>query len=666
MPSRWYYFDGSEKRGPVSSPELRSMAKVGAITPDQRVWKQGLPNPVPAHRIRGLFETSSTVDAAVETKAEREASSPGDSMRRHRLAIVVTVGVTAVAVVLVIAATVALSHSAGNGVAGNYRTSMPESGRPIPPVDPSENPIDVATTDGLAQTPESETVVVDPEPDRAHLPKAPPSSEVEAEPDPAPRSQASHSADLNDAISHATRFTSIIDAAGYIATGRLADVNDIQIAAERLLKYGRVSRFNPGVHGADAAQVLYETNEDIRREASKGVFYIDLANDQKQEYVESSLRLVNWSKGHGDIVVLTPFAFARTNLSGVQVMQTNDDALGVLLKDGKLREVPHLHGLPDTAVVYSLRSMLGSLVVKGVAIDARTAERFARERGRRWRARLYFTGVRYDGPETWIGAAGKRYFVYYQRDYAQQFGTTAMEGWGREAGRGGIPRMFVTNYVDDRPYIYVEALRLELIGPDREILTVADRSSRHGVPAWEPNAPNAITSAIANQRISESSTPRPEPRIDTRKAREAGPGAALVTFFEDAEALQLRQSHPMSSACSVLKTIRSGPAIAYVGISIGPATDEDGKADDEFRASQFTMAQQAVKESERANLVSNAKSITLHGVDYEYLHAREGSAKFVLLVGAREGRAVAFWFIGREALWPDFVQGIRETKFSAK
>jgi hypothetical protein len=56
MASDWYYTrNGQQAPGPVSSAQLKQLAAAGQLKPDDLVWKQGLPNWVPANTLKNLF-----------------------------------------------------------------------------------------------------------------------------------------------------------------------------------------------------------------------------------------------------------------------------------------------------------------------------------------------------------------------------------------------------------------------------------------------------------------------------------------------------------------------------------------------------------------------------------------------------------------------------------
>ncbi|MDO4769587.1 MAG: DUF805 domain-containing protein [Brachymonas sp.] len=52
----WWYAVGQEKIGPCSGSELIDLVPQGKLFPDTLVWKEGMPNWVPASRIKGLWQ----------------------------------------------------------------------------------------------------------------------------------------------------------------------------------------------------------------------------------------------------------------------------------------------------------------------------------------------------------------------------------------------------------------------------------------------------------------------------------------------------------------------------------------------------------------------------------------------------------------------------------
>ena len=71
----WYYAKGQEQFGPIGSPELKTMADDGRLTPDDLVWREGLSQWTPSSRVRGLF--SETSGSSPDVNAGQRARSIG-------------------------------------------------------------------------------------------------------------------------------------------------------------------------------------------------------------------------------------------------------------------------------------------------------------------------------------------------------------------------------------------------------------------------------------------------------------------------------------------------------------------------------------------------------------------------------------------------------------
>ncbi|MEN6406767.1 MAG: DUF4339 domain-containing protein [Thermoguttaceae bacterium] len=58
-PVEWYFARGTKQVGPVSAAELKRLAGVGELRPQDLVWREGLAEWAPARSVRGLFEDGS-------------------------------------------------------------------------------------------------------------------------------------------------------------------------------------------------------------------------------------------------------------------------------------------------------------------------------------------------------------------------------------------------------------------------------------------------------------------------------------------------------------------------------------------------------------------------------------------------------------------------------
>ncbi len=59
----WYYAHDQQQLGPVSSAELKRLAVVGLLLPDDLVWREGMEEWAPAVRVKGLFPPREAAEA---------------------------------------------------------------------------------------------------------------------------------------------------------------------------------------------------------------------------------------------------------------------------------------------------------------------------------------------------------------------------------------------------------------------------------------------------------------------------------------------------------------------------------------------------------------------------------------------------------------------------
>ncbi|HSI35451.1 MAG: DUF4339 domain-containing protein [Phycisphaerae bacterium] len=55
MSTEWYYSQGGQQIGPVTSQQMKDLAAGGQLSPNDLVWKDGMPEWTSAARVRGLF-----------------------------------------------------------------------------------------------------------------------------------------------------------------------------------------------------------------------------------------------------------------------------------------------------------------------------------------------------------------------------------------------------------------------------------------------------------------------------------------------------------------------------------------------------------------------------------------------------------------------------------
>ena len=81
MAQQWYWMQGGQKRGPVEDAGLRQLAAKGQLKPTDMIWREGLPNWVPAGNVKGLFPPqtqtpATTVPPAAAARAAKPVAIP--------------------------------------------------------------------------------------------------------------------------------------------------------------------------------------------------------------------------------------------------------------------------------------------------------------------------------------------------------------------------------------------------------------------------------------------------------------------------------------------------------------------------------------------------------------------------------------------------------------
>ena len=75
MAQQWYWMQDGQKSGPVSTAELKELARTARLKPTDMIWREGLPNWVQASQAKGLFVPPPPV-AAAQPPTRRAAAAP--------------------------------------------------------------------------------------------------------------------------------------------------------------------------------------------------------------------------------------------------------------------------------------------------------------------------------------------------------------------------------------------------------------------------------------------------------------------------------------------------------------------------------------------------------------------------------------------------------------
>jgi hypothetical protein len=83
MGRSWHYTALGERHGPVTDRELKALAENKQLLPDDLVWAEGLPDWMPAKRVKGLFAQEPEKPPPLRGRREDDAPKQLDQ-RQHR------------------------------------------------------------------------------------------------------------------------------------------------------------------------------------------------------------------------------------------------------------------------------------------------------------------------------------------------------------------------------------------------------------------------------------------------------------------------------------------------------------------------------------------------------------------------------------------------------
>ncbi|QVL32578.1 RDD family protein [Telmatocola sphagniphila] len=72
MSAQWYFAINDQEKGPVTAQDLKKLADAGKLTTKDLVWKEGLPNWIPAGQVKGLFGANQLAKAPSKPVEEED------------------------------------------------------------------------------------------------------------------------------------------------------------------------------------------------------------------------------------------------------------------------------------------------------------------------------------------------------------------------------------------------------------------------------------------------------------------------------------------------------------------------------------------------------------------------------------------------------------------
>ena len=79
-PIDWYYAQGDQQFGPVSSAELKQLAASDSLHADDLIWREGMADWVAARNAKGLFEADATSPAKKRLFGAAATPKPRDAI----------------------------------------------------------------------------------------------------------------------------------------------------------------------------------------------------------------------------------------------------------------------------------------------------------------------------------------------------------------------------------------------------------------------------------------------------------------------------------------------------------------------------------------------------------------------------------------------------------
>jgi type IV pilus assembly protein PilA len=84
--SEWFYSQSGQQHGPVSTAELRRLAREGALRQEDLLWQEGWKEWLPAAGVKGLFDAPvSALSSESRRPAPKAVPAASTSTRRRQL-----------------------------------------------------------------------------------------------------------------------------------------------------------------------------------------------------------------------------------------------------------------------------------------------------------------------------------------------------------------------------------------------------------------------------------------------------------------------------------------------------------------------------------------------------------------------------------------------------
>lgn len=151
MADEWHFVLDGKKTGPVTAAALKELARSGKLSQTGLIWKEGMPQWIPASRVKGLFPTDATPSAVGPQRQAPVVAPPARRLTAGALAI----GGTAICCGAIMVGTLFwLFGSSGENTPKAAVAAAPPPAPPPEKVEPPANDEPVKVAAAVAPPPE--------------------------------------------------------------------------------------------------------------------------------------------------------------------------------------------------------------------------------------------------------------------------------------------------------------------------------------------------------------------------------------------------------------------------------------------------------------------------------------------------------------------------------
>lgn len=154
----------------------------------------------------------------------------------------------------------------------------------------------------------------------------------------------------------------------------------------------------------------------------------------------------------------------------------------------------------------------------------------------------------------------------------------------------------------------------------------------------------------------------PDPPVEPPPDPPAGNGAPSWDVPGWTDAAHLRSDHPIQSRCTVLKRIPVGKKSALAGVTFGPPVQrKTDAAYQQFKEDHF-QAFEAAADKDKSIKKPYRSPHKIGDLEYDRITILRRFKGATVMVTIRDGRCVAYWFLGDSVCFKPFIAALSEAR----